>query len=64
MGALGGILVLWDSNLHRDVDVVKEDLSLSIAFDFPFCEKSWISARGRFEFWDELGSLFGMCEER
>ncbi|RVX05716.1 hypothetical protein CK203_027327 [Vitis vinifera] len=66
-GALGGILIIWDSkNLHRE-EVVIGSFSVSVKFSLDGCGPLWISAvygpnnpSLRKDFWVELFDIYGL----
>lgn len=70
VGASGGILVLGDDQALKAYDVIRGVFSIPVAFEFPNVGVIIMtiygpqSTKGRKAFWEELGSLFGLCEGR
>ena len=66
-GALGGVLVIWDSKKLHSEEVVLGSFSVSVKFAVDGSEQFWLSAvygpnstTLRKDFWVELSDIFGL----
>ena len=66
-GALGGILIIWDSNKLRSEEVVIGSFSVSVKFALDGCRPLWLSVVYgpnspllRKDFWVELLDIFSL----
>ena len=69
-GSSGGILILWKEDSITVVDSIQGQFSISIHWKFNAGFSGWItgvygpsSYRLRDQFWWELSSLYGLCNE-
>jgi len=68
VGRLGGILVMWDDRMVSCLEVVLGSFSMSVKFKGKDDFEWWLTGvygpndpHLRFEFWEELFSLHGLC---